>query len=621
MMKDGLAGADEKSSGLPLSSVWRRLIYFTAIYWMTARMGLIFVLQPEGVASLWPASGLALAMLLWVEQRDRFKHIAAIGAANFLANFTGGCTIPASLGFAAANVAEAALGCWTFYRIAGRPKGFSTIREVWGLVATTFFSNAFTALLGAAVPHFAFGAPYWAAWQLWWVADGLGMILVSPLLISWATWRRTSASPPTLPRVIEGATIILFTLATILCILQILPLDFPMVNRPYALFLLVIWMAIQFEAPGVSFLSLLISLIFLGNLLNPFGVYSWDEVTKLGRLIQMQGDLMTISVVGLVVAASVSRIRESGRLLRQEKEAMRESEERYRALVENASDIVFTTDKTGHFTFVNPAGIRIMGYGEEEVIGRHYPTLIRPDMREEAVKFFGIQFVKGLHDSYTEYPVITKEGDEIWLGQKTKLIVKDGHVEGFQAIARDITARKRVEAALRESEQRYRELSMIDDLTQLYNSRHFYIQLKSETERANRYGQPLTLLLLDLDDFKIFNDAFGHVEGDQVLSRLGQVVKRCLRETDSAYRYGGEEFTILLPMTTSAEGSVTAERIRTEFRKEAFSPVPGQEVHVTVSIGLGQYKTKEEMKAFVHRVDQLMYQGKKEGKDRICCQS
>ena len=172
--------------------------------------------------------------------------------------------------------------------------------------------------------------------------------------------------------------------------------------------------------------------------------------------------------------------------------------------------------------------------------------------------------------------------------------------------------------ALRESEKRYREISIVDDLTQLYNFRHFYFQLKIELDRSNRYEQPLTLLLLDLDNFKAYNDAYGHVEGDQVLLRLGQMVKRCLRETDFAYRYGGEEFTILLPMTTSADGAVTAERIRTEFKKETFSPTLGQDVHVTVSIGLSQYKPQEDMKAFVHRVDQLMYQGKKNGKDRVC---
>ncbi|MDO9516402.1 MAG: GGDEF domain-containing protein [Syntrophales bacterium] len=177
-----------------------------------------------------------------------------------------------------------------------------------------------------------------------------------------------------------------------------------------------------------------------------------------------------------------------------------------------------------------------------------------------------------------------------------------------------------MEEALRESEQRYRELSIIDDLTQLYNSRYFHVQLKSEIGRSNRYEHPLTLLLLDLDDFKAFNDAYGHVEGDQVLSRLGQVMKRCLRETDSAYRYGGEEFTIILPMTPNKEGATIAERIRVEFKKETFSHVPGQDIHVTVSIGLAQYKTQEEMKAFVHRADQFMYQGKRDGKDRVCCE-
>ena len=191
----------------------------------------------------------------------------------------------------------------------------------------------------------------------------------------------------------------------------------------------------------------------------------------------------------------------------------------------------------------------------------------------------------------------------------------------IQELEQAESERKRIEEALRDSENRYRELSIVDDLTQLYNSRHFYFQIKTELDRSNRYEQPLTLLLLDLDNFKAFNDAYGHVEGDQVLLRLGQVVKRCLRHTDSAYRYGGEEFTILLPMTTSADGAVTAERIRTEFKKETFSPAPGQDVHETVSIGLAQYKPHEDMKAFVHRVDQLMYQGKKNGKDRVCSES
>jgi diguanylate cyclase (GGDEF)-like protein len=201
--------------------------------------------------------------------------------------------------------------------------------------------------------------------------------------------------------------------------------------------------------------------------------------------------------------------------------------------------------------------------------------------------------------------------------KKNRNKLREQNVELMEKSASLEAAKK----TLTESENRYRELSIVDDLTRLYNSRHFYSQLEIELGRSNRYQQPLTLLLLDLDSFKVFNDTYGHVEGDQVLIRFGQVVKRCLRKTDFACRYGGEEFTIILPMTTSADGANVAERIRKEFKNEAFSPAPGQEVHVTASIGLAQYKAQEEMKAFVHRVDQLMYQGKKNGKDRVCFES
>jgi diguanylate cyclase (GGDEF)-like protein/PAS domain S-box-containing protein len=302
-------------------------------------------------------------------------------------------------------------------------------------------------------------------------------------------------------------------------------------------------------------------------------------------------------------------------------EALKESEDRYRILVENASDIVYRTDNTGHFTFVNAAALLITGYQEKELIGRHYPTLIRPDMRDEAMKFFGRQFVKKISNTYSEYPIIVKDGREIWFGQNTQLIFQDGKAVAFQSVARDITERKRAEEALMESENRYRELSILDDLTQLYNSRHFYNQLRMEIDRASRYHQPLTLLLLDIDNFKLFNDAYGHLEGDQVLSRLGQVLKKQLRQSDSAYRYGGEEFIILLPMTTSKDAAVAAERIRTDFKEENFSPITGKDVHMTVSIGMGQYQSQEDMKTFVARVDQLMYQAKKNGKDRVSSES
>ena len=149
---------------------------------------------------------------------------------------------------------------------------------------------------------------------------------------------------------------------------------------------------------------------------------------------------------------------------KQDQEALRQSEERYRKLVENANDIVFRTDASGHFTFVNQAALSITGYKEEAIIGMHYTELIHPNMREEAIKHLGRQFVKRIHNTYSEYIIIKKDGQEAWLAQNTQLIVEDGNVKGFQAVSRDITERKHAQDALQKSEEKYRSiLENIDD--------------------------------------------------------------------------------------------------------------------------------------------------------------
>ena len=315
---------------------------------------------------------------------------------------------------------------------------------------------------------------------------------------------------------------------------------------------------------------------------------------------------------------------------KQAEEALRISEERYRLLADNITEHVWLMDIASMKTvYVSPSVEKMYGYTLDEMKNISLRELVTEESFQKMVDAFLIEKAKALatpppsiHKYSLELEARHKDGRLLWVDNTLSFIRDENGKPAFiLGETRDITDRKRAEEALRKSEQKYLELSIIDDLTQLYNSRHFYAQLEKEIERSNRYEQPLTLLLLDLDKFKDFNDTYGHVEGDDVLSRLGQVIKRCLRETDSAYRYGGEEFTIMLPMTTSEEGIVTAKRIQTELRKEAFSPVLGQEVYMTVSIGLAQYKPKEEMKAFVQRVDQLMYQAKKNGRDRICPES
>ena len=137
---------------------------------------------------------------------------------------------------------------------------------------------------------------------------------------------------------------------------------------------------------------------------------------------------------------------------------LRKNEQLYRQLVEEANDIVFQCNEHGFFTFVNPIAVKITGYSEKELIGKHYLELVHPEYREDAARFYGIQLVKRLASTYYEFPFLTKKGEMVWVGQNVRLLVESGKVTGVQAICRDITERKRMEDALRESEKRFRAI-------------------------------------------------------------------------------------------------------------------------------------------------------------------
>jgi diguanylate cyclase (GGDEF)-like protein/PAS domain S-box-containing protein len=316
---------------------------------------------------------------------------------------------------------------------------------------------------------------------------------------------------------------------------------------------------------------------------------------------------------------AISRALEEAEVKNKHKQAeklLNASEVRYRRLFESAKDgILILNCDTGIIVDVNPFLIDLLGYSREQFIEKAVWELGPfKDIIPNRNKFLELQ-----HQEYIRYenlPLETIDGRLVNV-EFVSNVYAEGDTNVIQCNIRDITERKEALKALQESEKKYRKLSIIDDLTQLYNSRHFYAQLKIETERSNRYEQPLTLLLMDIDKFKDFNDTYGHIEGDNVLSQFGKQLKGCLRETDTAYRYGGEEFTIILPMTTVEDGTIMAERIQAELREKAFSPVSGQKVYITASIGIAQYKPQEEMKAFVRRVDQLMYQAKKKRKHSL----
>ena len=187
-----------------------------------------------------------------------------------------------------------------------------------------------------------------------------------------------------------------------------------------------------------------------------------------------------------------------------------------------------------------------------------------------------------------------------------------------QELGLEVERRQKAEADLVESERKYRQLSITDGLTGLYNQRHFYHRLEAEIDRAQRYYKSLTILLMDVDDFKLFNDTYGHLDGDKVLKEIGRIVHTFIRSSDSAFRYGGEEFVVVMPETNGSSAHKVAERIRQGFKQHVFITHNKSPEQLTLSLGLAEYITGEDARTLVKRADFNMYCAKKKGKDQIC---
>ena len=166
--------------------------------------------------------------------------------------------------------------------------------------------------------------------------------------------------------------------------------------------------------------------------------------------------------------------------------------------------------------------------------------------------------------------------------------------------------------------QRIHELTITDDCTSLYNARHLNFILETEIYRSQRYGFEFSLVFLDLDHFKAVNDTHGHLQGSKLLGEIGQMVRDNCRLIDFAFRYGGDEFVILLPQTSKENACIVARRLHRLIRETAWLTAEGLDVHITTSAGVASYPTDAKTKAqLLHLADEAMYLVKNSTRDSV----
>ena len=253
------------------------------------------------------------------------------------------------------------------------------------------------------------------------------------------------------------------------------------------------------------------------------------------------------------------------------------------------------------------------GHQVMDILRREPFDVVLMDMRMPAIT--GSDLLRQITQAFEELPVI------IVTGHGTIAAA----VASMQAGAADFVTKPvpaavlhiRIQKALEHTHTR--RLASTDGLTDLYNHRTFQGRLAQEVDRANRYARPLSLVMIDVDHFKIYNDTYGHPQGDMVLRELAYLLREASRTSDVVARYGGEEFAIILPETDRVSAQKIGQRLCEQVE---LHPFPGEERlpggTLTISVGVATYTRASTKEALVQRADTALYSAKRAGRNRVC---
>ncbi len=276
-------------------------------------------------------------------------------------------------------------------------------------------------------------------------------------------------------------------------------------------------------------------------------------------------------------------------------------------------DPIIGIDRAGRITLFNKAAERLLGYSADEVIGQlEISQLYHPPEAGREIKrlMHNPEICSAGQIQGHESALKCKNGRVVPIQISATLVMEDDQEVGSLGFFHDLSRRKAMEQSLK-------QLSITDSLTGLYNQRHFQSTLVKEIARSSRYQHPLTLVCIDIDNFKTVNDQLGHIVGDNVISFMGSLIREQLRGADYGFRYGGDEFMLLLPEVNQQQSTALTERLLNSFisntplRREQNPPPVG------ISIGIAELLPGEGPEQLFRRADMAMYEAKNGGGCRI----
>lgn len=616
------------------TSVWLQTLAMVAAYIATAQFAISFAVMQSGIVVIWMPNAIVLVALVLSQRRHWWIFcVFALGAELIVDSIGGAFHAWQALGFGCINVAEAVLAAILLRHYCGEKLTFSRLREVLIFAAITMgVAPALAALGGAWIYAVSPGneTPFWVNWRIWWIGDGMGMISLAPLLLGWL--QKPAVMFPKSPSDPRNA-FMLALLTIVLCTVLFYPdadTKSLLIFSPLLLLPLILWAAMQYGVRGATLLGCLISVSATFGSAQGRGLFS--SLPEDVRTVVLQQFLASLLLTGLAIAAVLNdlRVKYLGKRL-------------FKEAVEHIQEGTAITDALlpDHpIVYVNPKFEELTGYTADEILGRNCRFL--NTRRRDQPQIAAIREAIAHHtSSQCTVQNFKKNGTPFW-NLLTISPIKDEHgrVTHFIGIQRDVTKAIETENQLLQAnaqlvamnqalEERVAQrtadlerLATTDPLTGAFNRRYWLKRAEIEIASARRQQTSLSMVMLDIDNFKQINDRYGHLTGDAVLVRLCETVQKELRLGDTFARIGGEEFVLLLPQADEVFAMQVAERIRVLIASLEISTADQIRFTFTASFGVTTLSnTVSDVEALLSTCDAALYRAKDKGRNCVMAAS
>ncbi len=561
------------------------------------------------ISVFWPADGVLTGFLL-SRPRHRWWMLllaAWLGAVVSILFMNGSLLTSGCL--AMCNVAGVLLAALLLKRAIDRDGDLaSPAMMIRFLLAAVLLAPAVSALLASAYFKLAFGTEFWYVVVRWFPPYVLGMAVMAPLTL--AVWN------PNLRKLFDRSHI-LRTIGVLLSVVLVSVLIFRQTQYSLRFLWMPLLMLVVSELGLVGAVVATFEVLVVGAFYTMHGhglLWINKGATLQGNVLLFQSAILVLLVTILPFSATLER-------QRQLRTRLRLGMKRYQLLADNSRDIVVLVNLEGRRLYVSPAVHDVLGWTQEEWTNQQAGDF----MYWEDLGAFQRLLREMLHgeDRRTfRYRTRHKNGQYLWMEASIRTLPDEttGEPNAFVANVRDISERVDSERKLAEAHEHVQQQAQRDSLTQLANRRRFDEALEKEWRRGRRTGNPLALLMVDIDHFKSVNDTYGHRAGDHCLQTLAAILQRVARRpSDLAARYGGEEFTVLLPDVGLADAMIMADVLCLKVREQLIDAGIGRSLTLTVSVGVAAQVPDKDTRAdsLVEAADRALYAAKQAGRDRI----